>query len=344
MSPGSAVVGRRLAFGAWLAFALVGCQGPDEYFRNEEVLTGNTIDPAGVAGNAGTAGGKGGTFRHRRQGLGLGGDSGDAGATGNAGTTGGAGTFGRGGTAGTTGRRPRRHDGTAPARRARRADGGTTGQAGGRRARRAAAGRRARRGSAGRGRHDGHGRPRRYDGRGGHDRYGGPRRHDGHCRPRRHDGTRAGGTTGAAGTTGTGGMRRRGRNRAVRGPVHRPGRRRARTRNSGDLGTACDLSHRRRRDGARWSAATSSRRGRSPSTARRSTASAAGNYALPAAAQRRLVHRGERGQLLVRVLRDLQRQVVADRGLPVLEGELEAHVLDGDLLHDPRAAWREEPR
>src|SRR4029079_11341544 len=99
MSPGSAVVGRRFAFGAGLAFAfvLVACQGPDEYFRVDGGLSGpGNIGPGGASGVAGTSGsgtaGTGGSV------SGLGGSiSGNARTTGSAGTTGNAGTTGMAG-------------------------------------------------------------------------------------------------------------------------------------------------------------------------------------------------------------------------------------------------------
>jgi hypothetical protein len=55
MSPVSAVVGRRLAFGGWLALALVACQGPDEYLRYPDGgISG--VAGAGQGGSTGMAG------------------------------------------------------------------------------------------------------------------------------------------------------------------------------------------------------------------------------------------------------------------------------------------------
>ena len=49
----SPVVGRRLALGSWLVLALVACQGPDEFFRNDGSLSGAAgVGPAGAAGTA----------------------------------------------------------------------------------------------------------------------------------------------------------------------------------------------------------------------------------------------------------------------------------------------------
>ena len=77
MSPVRSVVGRRLAFGVWLALAVIACQGPDEYFRNEgnPGVAGNVppVDAAGMAGNGGPGqGGRGGSI------SGIGGTTGEA--------------------------------------------------------------------------------------------------------------------------------------------------------------------------------------------------------------------------------------------------------------------------
>ena len=164
MSPVSAVVARRLALalGA-LTFALIACQGPDEYFRNDGSLSG-----AGASGRW--------TARASRERRGAPGpEAASAGlrvippGRSARGHDGSAGTIGTAGTTGAAGRRP-----VEAARRARRA-----------------------------GRHDGGGRYDRdgwswrhdggcrHDGRGGsrrHDWRSGPGRHDGHGWAGRHDG------------------------------------------------------------------------------------------------------------------------------------------------------------
>ena len=350
MSPVSAVVGRRLALGAWLAFALVGCQGPDEYFRNDGSLGRGRVTSAreaspgtaalGTAATGGSVSGLGGSIRDWR------------------GTTGSAGVDG-----------DRGHDGRRRDVRTRRHDG-LRGHARAEAARRAARARRGRRDDADGGGTTGSGGTGRRDGDGGHRRGAAGR----------------GGTTGAAGSAGRGGTTgdrrdaaaRRARRATAAGrgddghrrsAAARPGpaaRRRARAAPVRARACAAPDQRRARRELQRSRDRCDLSRGRGYGAGLN-----CGNFVCAAhvhgqwhvdqlrdggqlsrcprngtvgiawrRARASTRTRTSRRSSQVRHFVAYHDRHVADGRLSVLEGELEAHVLDGELFHDPRRLAR----